>query len=109
MDWLQIAGLCQTELRRLRDDLSPVASFFPNPERASTTLLSHERATDEAVEVAVRQFAVPRTWPTMSPFEQTMLCFRLEFAASLASLLAEQPAPWTDHAESQHDENRIGW
>jgi hypothetical protein len=38
-----------------------------------------------------------------------MLCFRLEFAVSLACLLAEQPAPWTDSEESQHDENRIGW
>ncbi len=45
----------------------------------------------------------------MSPIERTMLCFRLKFAASLASLLAEQPAPWSDKTESQHDENRLGW
>jgi hypothetical protein len=45
----------------------------------------------------------------MSPLKRTMLCLRLEFAASLASLLAEQPAPWTDRAESQHDENQLGW
>ncbi len=45
----------------------------------------------------------------MSPIERTMLCFRLEFAAALAGLLAEQPAPWTDSAEAQHDEQRLGW
>ena len=33
----------------------------------------------------------------------------LGFAASLAGLLAEQPAPWTDSAELHNDENRIGW
>ena len=38
-----------------------------------------------------------------------MLTFRLEFAASLAYLLAEQPAPWTDSEESQHDEGRLVW
>ena len=109
MDWSQIAGLCQTELERLRADLPATSSFFPSPEQVATAFLSHERDTNQAVEVAVRQFAAHRTWPVMSPLERTMLCFRLEFAASLASLLAEQPAPWTDSAESQHDENRIGW
>jgi hypothetical protein len=109
MDWPEIAGLCQTELQRLRADLPSASSFFPNPERVAATFLSHERDTNEAVEVAVRQFAAHRTWPRLSSLEGTMLCFRLEFAASLASLLAEQPAPWADSTESQHDENRIGW
>jgi hypothetical protein len=38
-----------------------------------------------------------------------MLCFRLEFAAALAGLLAEQPAPWADISETQNDEHRISW
>lgn len=93
----------------MRADLPAAASFFTRPEQVAATFLSHERDTNQAVEVAVRQFAAHRTWPVMSPLERTMLCFRLEFAASLASLLAEQPAPWSDKAESQHDENRLGW
>ena len=109
MDWTQIAGLCQTELERLRADLPPAASFFASPEQVAATFLLHERDTNQAIEAAVRQFAAHRTWPVMRPIERTMLCFRLEFAASLASLLAEQPAPWTDSTEAQHDENRIGW
>jgi len=109
MDWPQIAGLCQTELERLRADLPPASSFFASPEQVAATFLSHERDTNQAVELAVRQFAAHHTWPVISPLERTMLSFRLEYAASLASLLAEQPAPWTDNAESQHDENRIGW
>jgi len=109
MDWPQIAALCQTELERLRADLPPASIFFPNPGQVAATFLLHERDTNQAVEIAVRQFAAHRTWPVMSPLERTMLCFRLGFAASLAGLLAEQPAPWTDSAESQYDENRIGW
>ena len=93
----------------MRANLPAPASFFPSPEHLPATLLSRERETNRAVEVAVREFAGHRTWPSMTPLERTMLCFRLEFAASLAGLLAEQPAPWTDSAESQHDENRIGW
>lgn len=109
MDWNEIAELCQKELVRIRADLPAAASFFARPEQVAATFLSHERDTNQVVEVAVRQFAAHRTWPVMSPLERTMLCFRLEFAASLASLLAEQPAPWSDKTESQHDENRIGW
>ena len=93
----------------MRAELPPAASFFFNPEQVAATFLAHERQTNQAIEVAVRQFAAHRTWPSMTSLERTMLCFRLEFAASLAGLLAEQPAPWTDSAESQHDENRIGW
>jgi hypothetical protein len=109
MNWQEIAGLSQTELERLRADLPASSSFFPSPEQVAATFHSHERDTNKAIEAAVRRFATHRTWPVMSPLERTMLCFRLEFAASLASLLGEQPAPWTDSAESQHDENRIGW
>jgi hypothetical protein len=109
MNWKEIAELCQRELDRMRADLPAIASFFALPEQVAATFLSHERDTNQSVEAAVRQFAAHRAWPVMSPIERTMLCFRLEFAASLASLLAEQPAPWCDKAESQHDENRIGW
>jgi hypothetical protein len=109
MDWPQIAGLCQVELERLRAGLPAASSFFPSAQDVAETFLAHERDTNEVVEAAVQQFADERTWPAMSPLECTMLCFRLEFAASLANLLAQQPAPWTDNAESQHDENRLGW
>jgi hypothetical protein len=109
MDWPQIAELCCSELQRFRSDLPQPSSFVPAPERTAETFLELERITNQAVEVAVRQFAMHRNWPAMSPLERTMLCFRLEFACSLASLLAEQPAPWTDCEESQDDERRLGW
>jgi hypothetical protein len=109
MDWSEIAGLCQTEFERMRAELPAPVSFFPSPEQLPDTLLSREQETNQAVEIAVRQFAANRTWPTMSPIERTMLCFRLEFAAAIAGLLAEQPPPWTDSAEAQHDEQRLGW
>ena len=109
MDWSEIAGLCQTELERMRADLPAPGSFFPSPDRLPAAFLSCEQETNQAVEVAVRQFAAHRTWPVMSPIERTMLCFRLELAAALAGLLAEQPAPWTDSAGAQHDEQRLGW
>jgi len=108
MDWREISELCQTELEKIRADLPPIGSFFPQSQVAST-FLSNERRTNEAVEVAVRHFAEHRTWPEMSQLERTMLCFRLEFAASLAILLSEQPAPWNDSLEAQHDEERLGW
>lgn len=93
----------------MRADLPATASFFPSLEQVASTFLSHEQNTNQAVEVAVRQFAASRKWPAMSPLERTMLCFRLEFAASLATLLTEQPPPWVDSEESQHDEERLGW
>jgi hypothetical protein len=83
--------------------------FLSSSRKRRPHFLSHERETNKAVEVAVRQFAAERTWPALSPLARTMLCFRLEFAASLAKLLGEQPAPWTDSAESQKDEDRLGW
>jgi hypothetical protein len=109
MDWRQIAELCQTELERLRADLPTAASFFSNSGQVAATFLAYERDTTETVESAVRQFAADRTWPMMSPLERTMLCFRLDYAASVASLLAEQPAPWKDHPESQHAGPRMIW
>ena len=109
MNWSEIAGLCQTELQRLRAELPSSGSFFPAPEQLPADFLSRERETTQAVEIAVRHFAAHRTWPAMSPIERTMLCFRMDFAAALAGLLAEQPAPWSDSSEAQHDENRLGW
>jgi hypothetical protein len=109
MDWPQIAELCQTELQRLRADGSDFAVFFPVAHEVPMTFLGHERDTNEAVEVAVRVFAAHRSWPPLSPVERMMLCFRLDFAASLATLLAQQPAPWTDAEDSDHDEERIRW
>jgi hypothetical protein len=109
MDWPEIAALCQTELERIRAELPVPVSFFPCPDQLPEAFLSRERDTNQAVEVAVRQFAAHRTWPAMSAVERTMLCFRLEFAAVVAGLLAEQPAPWTDSASAQHDEQRLGW
>lgn len=109
MNWKELAELCQTELERMRFGLPPVASFFQSSEHVASTFLARERETNQAVEIAIRQFAAHLTWPMMSALERTMLCFRLDFAASLATLLAEQPAPWTGDGQAQHDENRLGW
>jgi len=109
MDWPEIAGLCQKELEGLRAGLPAAAAFFPSGDQVASTFLVHERQTNSAVERAIGQFAADRTWPPMSEIERTMLCFRLEFSAALAGLLAEQPAPWTDSPESQNDEDRLEW
>jgi len=109
MNWEQITALCQTELLKFRRELPEIATFFPQPDHVATAFIDHERDTNDAVEMAVRQFAADRTWPAMTPIERTMLSFRLDFAASVATLLAQQPAPWTDTEDSHHDEERIGW
>ncbi len=109
MDWRQISELCQVELQRLRAGLPQPSAFITKPEQVAASLLELEQRTAQAVAVAVRQFAADRTWPAISPVERTMLCFRLEFAASLAYLLAEQPKPWIDSEASQNDESRLGW
>jgi hypothetical protein len=108
MDWQQISGLCQTQLERFRAELPPVASFFPKPESIAPMLLAYERDTNEKIEVAVRQFSADRTWPALSSMEGMMLCFRLEFAASVAFLLSEQPRPWADDEETDC-EHRLQW
>ena len=109
MDWPQIAELCEIEVQRLRSQLPDVCTFFPEPSEVASAFLAYERDTNDAVEAAVRQFAVSRAWPKLSPTERLMLGFRLDFAVGLASLLAQQPAPWTDSEDAAHDENRIGW
>jgi hypothetical protein len=38
-----------------------------------------------------------------------MLMLRLDFAAGVADLLYQQPAPWSDSNDAQNDEMRIGW
>lgn len=109
MDWGDISELCGQELEAKRALLPPLTSFFPNPERLADTLLTLESETDQAVHAAVNQFAESRTWPQLADKQETLLCFRLEFAAQIADLLFQQPAPWTDSPDSQHDEERLGW
>ncbi len=109
MDWPQIAELCETELQGLRYQLPEVYTFFPDAGEVASAFLSYERVTNDAVQVAIRQFAASRIWPELSPAERLMLTFRLDFAAGLAGLLAQQPTPWTDSGDAAHDENRLGW
>lgn len=109
MDWSEIAILCQTELDRFRNELPGAAAELGGNQRVASNFLAQERETREAVESAVRQFSATRRWPSLSSVQRTMLCFRLEFAAALAGLLAEQPAPWADNGEAQNDEHRISW
>jgi len=109
MNWEKIAEVCQRELEQVRSELPDSAAFFPQPERIAETFLNHERDMNEAVEVAVRQFAAERTWPPLSPLERTMLSFRLDFAASLATLLAQQPRPWVDIDDPTQAEPRLRW
>lgn len=106
MEWADIAAVCQREWELLRsDDLPDLSTFFPDASTALSTLLRHEQETTEEVEAAVRTFSANRTWPALSDLERTMLCLRLEYAVSLASLLAEQP-PWS--AEGTGDDPQTG-
>ena len=109
MDWSEIAILCQTELDRFRNELPGAAAAFAGNQRIASSFLAQESETREVVDSAVRQFAATRRWPSLSSVQRTMLCFRLEFAAALAGLLAEQPAPWADIRETQNDKYRISW
>lgn len=109
MNWEQIKELCQTELQQLREQCPDLATLFEQPSHVAATFLAYERDTNDAIEIAVRQFAVTRAWPPMSPTERVMLSFRLDFAASIASLLAQQPEPWTDTDDPNQAECRIGW
>jgi hypothetical protein len=112
MKWSQLAALCNEELESLRgDDLPDFRTFFPDPSAAVSTLLQHEQDTMDAVEAAIRQFSVHRNWPALTDLECTMLCLRLEYAVSLASVLAEQPS-WSiytlgNYGASAPDENTI--
>jgi hypothetical protein len=109
MNWGEIAELCHTESRRIRRDLPSMATFISTGSDVAETFLARESETNDVVVVAVRQFAMHRTWPKMTVLERAMLCFRLDFAANLASLLFEQPAPWTDVEDQGDDEERLGW
>ena len=109
MDWEQIGILCQTELEKLEGSLPPLTDFFPSPENAAEAFLRYETETNTAVEVAVRQFAATNEWPSLSPIQKVMLSFRLDFAASTAYLLWQQPAPWTDADQPNQRERRLGW
>jgi len=109
MDWEQICILCQTELEKLEARLPPLADFFSIRQELGEALLRYETETNEAVEVAVRQFAATNEWPSLNPLEEVMLSFRLDFAASIACLLAQQPAPWTDAETPNQMEHRLRW
>jgi len=109
MNWEQICGTCQTEFKKLEAKLSPLKEFFPEAENAAIAFLNYEIETNDPVEVAVRQFAMSGEWPPLTPIQQVMLCFRLDFAASLASLLAQQPAPWSDTEYPDQREYRLCW
>jgi hypothetical protein len=109
MNWGEIAELCHNESQRIRLELPGMATFLPQRCDIAETFLALEHETNDVVGVAVRQFAAHRTWPKMTALERNMLCFRLEFAAAVASLLFEQPAPWTDVEDQGDDEERIAW
>jgi len=109
MDWEQICILCQTELERLEATLPPLTDFFHSHENAGETFLRYERETNAAIAFAVRQFAETSEWPSLSPIQKVMLSFRLDFAASIACLLAQQPAPWTDADQPNQREQRLCW
>ena len=108
MTWGDLAERCAGELERVRAGLPELSTFFPVASTAAVTLVEHEQATDEAVSAAVRQFASDGTWPQLTGLERTMLSFRLEWAASLASLLEEQPGT-SEPSEPVGDENHLGW
>jgi hypothetical protein len=109
MTWEKICTLCQTELERFEATLPHSTEFFPRDGDINETFLRHETETDKAVALAVRQFAMTGEWPELSPIQKVMLSFRLDFAASVACLLAQQPAPWTDIDERDKKEHRLCW
>lgn len=109
MNWEQICILCHTELEQLEAKLPPFTEFFSREDDISEALLRYEQETDAAVAVAVRQFAMTGQWPSLNPIQRIMLSFRLDFAVSMARLLAEQPPPWTDSDRVDQKEHRLGW
>lgn len=109
MNWEQICILCQTELGQLESRLPPLTVFFHPHENMGEAFLRYEKETNKAVEFAVRQFAATNEWPSLNPIQEVMLSFRLDFAASTACLLAQQPAPWTDADHLDQKEHRLRW
>lgn len=109
MDWKQICILCQTELEQLETTLPRLTDFFHSNEYLGEALLRCEGEANAAVTFAVRQFAETNEWPSLSPIQKVMLSFRLDFAASIAGLLAQQPAPWTDADLPNQREQRLCW
>lgn len=96
----------------MREGLPKVVTLFPDARDVPQAFLAYESATNDTIEVAIRQFAEYRTWPKLTPIERIMLSFRLEFAVSIGSLLCEQPAPWEDAETadaSRNTEDRLGW
>jgi len=108
MNWEQICILCQTEFEKLEAEIPPSAEFF-REKNVSDILLRYEKETTRDLEAAIREFATTNQWPSLTPIQQAMLLFRLDFAASVACLLAQQPAPWTDTDEPSQKEHRLCW
>lgn len=109
MNWEQVCEVCQTELEQLEAKLPPLKDFFPPNENLGENFLRYEKETNKMVESAVRQFAAKNEWPSLTPIEKIMLSFRLDFAASTACLLAQQPAPWADAEQHNEREHRLAW
>src|ERR1700677_2003345 len=109
MDWEQICIRCQTELEQLEATLPPLTDFFHSHENSGEVLLRYERETNAAVAFAVRQFAETNEWPSLSQIQKVMLSFRLDFAVSIACVLAQQPAPWKDADLPNRRGHRLGW
>jgi len=82
---------------------------FQPSANVAESLLVNEKLTSKFVEAAIRQFAATNEWPPLSPLQEVMLSFRLDFAASVACLLAQQPAPWTDSELPDQREHRLCW
>jgi hypothetical protein len=109
MNWEQICVLCHAEFKRLEATLPPFTEFFRQKDDISDTFLRYEEETTIAVENAVRQFAMTGQCPELSPIQRIMISFRLDFAASTANLLAQQPIPWADSDRPDQKEHRLCW
>jgi hypothetical protein len=109
MNWEEVCVICQNEVERLERKLPDPLGTLGLNQNAGDLFLQWEQETNEAIEVAVRQFAAKGKWPSLTPRQEQMLWFRLDFAASLASLLAQQPRPWEDHELEDQRELRLSW
>jgi len=109
MSWEQICILCQTELKQLETTLPPLTDFFHPHENIIETLVRYEQETESAVSFAIREFAETNKWPPLNPIQKMMLSFRLDFGASIACLLAQQPPPWIDEETPNQRQHRLGW
>ena len=91
MTWDEISQLLDAELEDLQIGAPDLAQLAHRLDLVPDMLLDLEHHTNAALDAAVLEFAATRKWPPLSPTEQTMLVFRLEYAASLSSLFGHQP------------------